>query len=156
MSAYRGWAVVEFLGHRRLVGLVSETSFAGTTLLRIDVPVGRDLQPTRPPQFYRAEKAIYSITGISEEEALREIAPPADPPDPDRVTEEERLITQLETEVRKLLEDVMNAAAAEKAGAAYLSVRPLRATIAALDKSRAEDAAMAAELAAEGEQASAP
>ena len=62
------WAVVELFGHKRLAGRISEVEFAGSGMLRVDVPPAGDL-----PQFTRfvAPKAVYSINPCDEETARR-------------------------------------------------------------------------------------
>ena len=37
-NGFKQWAILELMGHRRLAGLVSETTLAGGAFLRIDVP----------------------------------------------------------------------------------------------------------------------
>jgi len=55
------WAVVELMGHRRVVGRVTEQEIAGAGFLRIDIP-------SDPPQtqFY-APGSVYALTPVSEE-----------------------------------------------------------------------------------------
>jgi hypothetical protein len=69
-----GWVILELMGHRRLVGFISEQKIAGRAFLRIDIPA-------EPPatQFYGAE-AVYCITPTTEEMAreaarLNQVAP---------------------------------------------------------------------------------
>ncbi len=71
---FAGWVILELMGHRRLVGFLSEQEIAGRAFLRIDIA-------TEPPatQFYGAE-AVYCITPTTEEMAreasrLNRIAP---------------------------------------------------------------------------------
>jgi hypothetical protein len=88
-----GWAILELMGHRRLIGFLSEQEIAGRALLRIDVL-------TEPPvtQFYGAD-AVYCITPVTEEMArraakLNRVMPiqrwelPAPPPDGEPVEAE--------------------------------------------------------------------
>lgn len=72
MSAVAGmWAIVEQLGHRRLVGQLSEVDVAGAPMLRIDIP-------TDPPTFRLASSAsLYGIIPITEEEARQHHTPTA-------------------------------------------------------------------------------
>lgn len=66
-TTFEGWAVLELMGHRRLVGKLSEATIAGASFLRIDIP-GADGQETT--QFY-APSAVYAITPTTEELARR-------------------------------------------------------------------------------------
>ena len=91
---WEGWAIVELMGHRKIVGHVSRVEIAGSAMLRIDVPSGDEGQPVT--QFYSAS-ALFSLTPVSEEIARglsRRYAPvpvhryelPAPDPDPEPVT----------------------------------------------------------------------
>ncbi len=55
-----GWAILELMGHRKLVGYISEAEIAGRPLLRIDVP-------QEPPvtEFYSPD-AVYCISPTTE------------------------------------------------------------------------------------------
>lgn len=66
-TSFRGWAILELMGHRKLAGHVSEVTIAGAAMLRLDVP-------SDPPvtQFYGGA-AIYCITPTTEELA-RQVA----------------------------------------------------------------------------------
>ncbi|MCW5777341.1 MAG: hypothetical protein KIS87_12960 [Phycisphaeraceae bacterium] len=59
------WAIIELMGHQRMAGLVTETTFAGCGMLRVDVPAGDDGQPA----FSRlvAPTAVYAINPVTEE-----------------------------------------------------------------------------------------
>lgn len=61
-----GWAIVELMGHRRLIGYVSETTIAGAPMLRINV-LTADGEAT---QFYGAG-SLYCLTPTTEETARR-------------------------------------------------------------------------------------
>ena len=63
---YEGWAIVEFMGHRRLAGHVSEQEIAGAAFLRLDVH--GDGGPVT--QFY-SPGAVYCITPTTEEIARK-------------------------------------------------------------------------------------
>lgn len=65
-SGYEGWAILELMGHRRLIGRVSEATIAGCAMLRIDV-LTKDGEST---QFYSGA-SIYAITPTTEEMAHR-------------------------------------------------------------------------------------
>ena len=57
------WATVEMLGHRSVVGQLSEVTVAGAPMLRIEVP-------TEPPGVVIAAPAsLYCITPITEDAA---------------------------------------------------------------------------------------
>lgn len=61
MSGYAGWAIVEVMGHRTIIGEASEVEQFGTVMLRIDVPTD-DGQVT---QFYGGS-SIFSLTPVTE------------------------------------------------------------------------------------------
>jgi hypothetical protein len=60
------WAIVEMLGHRRVIGRVTEQGIAGAGFIRIDTP--DDDGGTIQSQIV-APASIYAITPISEEAA---------------------------------------------------------------------------------------
>lgn len=74
---YKGWTVLELLGHRRLHGLVQETTLAGAGMLRIDVYEG----PAETPALtqYYPPSSVYCLTPATEE-ACRKAAMPWAPP----------------------------------------------------------------------------
>lgn len=74
---YNGWSVLELLGHRRLHGLVQETTLAGAGMLRIDVYEG----PAETPALtqYYPPSSVYCLTPATEE-ACRKAAMPWAPP----------------------------------------------------------------------------
>lgn len=74
-GAYEGWAIVEVMGHRRHVGLVSEVTQFGATQLRVDAVVGTDITVRRP--IFYGGSSIFGVSPITEEEARKEVAPPA-------------------------------------------------------------------------------
>lgn len=55
------YAIVEIMGHRRLVGRIIDTERFGAKLLRIDVPTNGDFDQGFTSQFY-AGSAIFSVT----------------------------------------------------------------------------------------------
>lgn len=61
---FREWAIVELMGHQKIVGLATEAAIAGAALLRVDVPAVDD-KPAYT-RFYGAS-AIYSINPVTEE-----------------------------------------------------------------------------------------
>lgn len=63
-DSYTGWAIVEFMGHRRLAGLVGVGKVGGTSFIRIDVP-GED-GSGGVSQFY-APASLYCLTPTTEE-----------------------------------------------------------------------------------------
>lgn len=58
------WALVELMGHQKIVGRCTEKNIAGTNFLQVDVPT-----TTRNPPFTRliGGAAIYAINPITEE-----------------------------------------------------------------------------------------
>lgn len=64
-EGFKGWAVLELMGHRQLVGYVQEVEVASVKMLRIDVhpPEGKSWS-----QFYGAA-AIYCISPVTEDVA---------------------------------------------------------------------------------------
>jgi hypothetical protein len=56
-----GWAIIELMGHRRIVGYVAEVEVAGQGMLRVDTP-------SDPPttQLY-APSALYAIHPATED-----------------------------------------------------------------------------------------
>ncbi len=70
-----GWALLELMGHRQMVGIVTRSS---DQLVRIDVPAIDD-KPAFTQEYGKA--AIYCITWLGEEEAKAVIRRyRADPP----------------------------------------------------------------------------
>jgi hypothetical protein len=69
-KGYEGWAVLELMGHRRLVGRLSEATIAGAAFIRIDLT---DADGSQTTQFY-APSAVYAITPTTEEIAKRAAA----------------------------------------------------------------------------------
>jgi hypothetical protein len=63
---FEQWCIVELFGHQKLAGVVSEAQIGGCSFIRVDVP-----EMHGQPAFTRfyGEKAIYSITPVSEEVA---------------------------------------------------------------------------------------
>lgn len=60
---FEQWCVIEIMGHKRLAGLVTETSLAGAAMLRVDVP-----ETSKRPgftQFYGGQ-SIYCVTPVEE------------------------------------------------------------------------------------------
>jgi hypothetical protein len=75
-ETFEGWAVLELMGHRRLVGYVREVELAGAGFLSIDV-AGED-GGVVATQLYSAS-AVYCITPTNEE-TVREAAGSWSPP----------------------------------------------------------------------------
>jgi hypothetical protein len=65
-TTYEGWAILELMGHRRLIGRVSEATIAGSAMLRIDV-LTKDGEATQ----YYGGGAIYALTPTTEAMARR-------------------------------------------------------------------------------------
>lgn len=59
------WAIVEIMGHRRLIGYLAEQEIGGTAMLRIDV-----LADPPVTQIYSAT-AVFCITPVTEDTARR-------------------------------------------------------------------------------------
>jgi hypothetical protein len=66
-TTFEGWAILELMGHRRLIGRLSTATIAGASFLRIDIPQQDGAQTT---QFY-SPSAVYAITPTTEELARR-------------------------------------------------------------------------------------
>lgn len=60
------WALLELMGHRRIAGRVRETTIAGGSFLRVDIPGA--LGEPDVTQFY-APGSVYALTPITEEVA---------------------------------------------------------------------------------------
>jgi hypothetical protein len=100
------------MGHRKHVGLVSDETVAGTTMLRVEAVIGENVAERRP--FFYGGSAIFGLRPITEDEAREAVQPPtwarpqlqAAPTRPAEVDEERPLIDALVNEVRVLLEAV--------------------------------------------------
>ncbi|EDY16718.1 hypothetical protein CfE428DRAFT_5831 [Chthoniobacter flavus Ellin428] len=67
-KSFAEWALVELMGHQRIVGYVTEQTIAGAAMLRVDVPdKNGETQFTR---FYGGG-AIYAINPIGRDVAIR-------------------------------------------------------------------------------------
>lgn len=65
-TKFEHWALVELMGHQRIVGRVTEQTIAGAAMLRVDVPDAKGgVAYTR---FY-GSSAIYAINPVGEKEA---------------------------------------------------------------------------------------
>lgn len=63
------WAVVEMLGHRRILGQLSEVTVAGASMLRVDTP-------SEPPRsVIVAPASLYAITPCTEEQVRAQVGP---------------------------------------------------------------------------------
>ena len=65
------WALVEIMGHQRIVGRVTEQVVAGAAFLRVDVPESEGKQGFT--RFY-SPGAVYCISPISEQTARGMVA----------------------------------------------------------------------------------
>lgn len=70
------WACVEIFGHRKHYGRVQEVERFGTKMLRIDVPLPLDAQPTPGgaeafETFLYGGGSIFSLTPMTEEAARK-------------------------------------------------------------------------------------
>jgi len=69
---FETFAIVELFGHARIAGRVSEQVIAGQGFLRVDVPgLPADRYHELPFSRMYGPSAIYSITPVSEEIAIR-------------------------------------------------------------------------------------
>jgi hypothetical protein len=59
------WAIVEIMGHRRLIGYLTEQEIGGHPMLRIDI------LSKQPATQYYGGSAVYCITPVTEETARR-------------------------------------------------------------------------------------
>lgn len=66
-ATFEGWAILELLGRRRLIGYLSTVTFAGAPFARIDV---LDADGNSSTQYY-SPQAVYAITPTTEETARR-------------------------------------------------------------------------------------
>lgn len=67
-DSFRGWAIVEVMGHKKYAGLVGEQLIAGAALVRVDVPD----TPHRPGYTKLVGVgSIYCITPVEEDLARR-------------------------------------------------------------------------------------
>lgn len=65
-TPFESWAVVELLGHRRMIGRVTEQQIAGAGFLRVDIP---DREGGFAQTHIVNPSAVYAITPVSEEAA---------------------------------------------------------------------------------------
>lgn len=77
-ESFRGWVILELMGHRRLGGLLQEVEIAGEGFLRIDVPA-RNGDGIVASQLY-SPKAVYCITPTTE--ALAKAVAASSQPEP--------------------------------------------------------------------------
>jgi hypothetical protein len=67
-ESFKSWAVLELMGHRRLIGECAEVDLAGGRMVRVDVPSVAGSEPFS--QFY-GSGAIFCLTPVSEDVARR-------------------------------------------------------------------------------------
>ena len=67
-----GWAELELLGHRRLVGHLSEEEIAGARFLRLDVP---EVAGKPHEVHYYSTAAVYGIHPSTERAVVDELTP---------------------------------------------------------------------------------
>lgn len=68
---FREWAILELMGHRKMVGWITEQQIGGASFIRIDIPKGGGpLFDTDATQFY-SPSAVYCITPTTEEVARK-------------------------------------------------------------------------------------
>ena len=71
------WALVEIMGHSRVIGRVSESEQYGGRFVRVDIPATETV--AAQTRLYGAA-AIFSIRFLSEEVALKMLAAIVEPP----------------------------------------------------------------------------
>jgi hypothetical protein len=71
-TGYSGWALVEQMGFRKTVGIVTEVEMYGTKMLRLDIPVmnGADSDKREWTTRFCGGPSLYQVTPLSEEFAL--------------------------------------------------------------------------------------
>lgn len=67
-DTFAGWAILELMGHKRLAGYVTEVDFAGSAMIRIDIP--GDEEGDTATQLYNSS-AMYCLTPTDEATARR-------------------------------------------------------------------------------------
>ncbi len=67
-NPFEGWAILELMGHKRLAGYVTEVEFAGSAMIRIDIP--GDEEGDTASQLYNSS-AMYCLTPTDETTARR-------------------------------------------------------------------------------------
>lgn len=70
-DTFEQWCIVEIFGHERIAGKVTEQRIGGSSFVRVDVP---DINGQQGFTRLYGEKAIYSITPVSEDIARRAAA----------------------------------------------------------------------------------
>lgn len=70
-EAFERWAIIEFMGHRRIGGLATEGERFGAKMLRVDIPPVEETEQTIT-QYYGGS-SIYALT-ITDEETARAFA----------------------------------------------------------------------------------
>lgn len=68
-ATFKGWAVVELMGHVRFAGHVEETTLAGAGVLKVDVPDAVDDAGRSHPAFtqFVSPASLYRLTPVTEE-----------------------------------------------------------------------------------------
>lgn len=75
-ASFDSYAILELLGHRRLVGHVTEATLFGATMIKLEA-LGWDHKAddyTTATQYY-ASSSLYALTPISEEDARAQVKP---------------------------------------------------------------------------------
>ena len=72
-GSYQGWAVLEVFGYRKHLGLVSEVTQYGATMLRIEA-LGDTFDGPRTVHFYPGS-SVFALKPITEEDARRSFEP---------------------------------------------------------------------------------
>ena len=72
---FEGWALLELMGHRKRAGYVREVELAGTKVLRIDMPCGKDeAEQDRVIVEYYSASALFALRPSDEATIRGELA----------------------------------------------------------------------------------
>ena len=80
---FEGYAILELLGHRQRPGFVTEVEVAGSKMLRVDVPMGKDEagQDVTLTEYYSGS-ALYALRPCTEAVARHHVDRHMDDPRP--------------------------------------------------------------------------
>ena len=83
-SPFEGYAILELLGHRQRPGWVTEVEMAGSRMLRVDVPMGKDDagQDITLTEYYSGAAALYALRPCTEAVARNHVEKYMDDPRP--------------------------------------------------------------------------
>ena len=82
-TPFEGYAILELLGHRQRPGFVTEVEVAGSKMLRVDVPIGKDDagQDVTLTEYYSGA-AVYALRPCTEAVARNHVERYMDDPRP--------------------------------------------------------------------------